>query len=163
DSHQDRVAALAAGADDCLARPFDLDELSARVHALLRRSEVQNGTNSRTVGSMQLDHATRKVKCCGHTFDLSTREFDLLLYFASRPQRVITRDEILFDVWGPEFDGNTNVVDVYVGYLRRKLSGAHCAHRIETVRGAGYRYVVERREPRPPSRSTIACPFPEPA
>lgn len=160
DSHQDRVAALTAGADDCLARPFDLHELSARVLALLRRSEVQDGNGSRSVGSMQLDHATRKVSCCGHTFDLSMREFDLLLYLASRPERVITRDEILFDVWGSDFDGNTNVVDVYVGYLRRKLSGARCSHRIETVRGAGYRYVVNKGESvaivRSPS--TSSCP-----
>ncbi len=163
DSHQDRVAALTAGADDSLARPFDLHELSARALALLRRSMAHDGTGGRNVGSMHLDHATRKVSCCDHTIDLSMREFDLLLYLASRPQHVITRDEILFDVWGADFDGNTNIVDVYVGYLRRKLSGGRCAHRIETVRGTGYRYVVENRDAPPPSRAALTCPGTAPA
>ena len=155
-SHHDRVAALGAGADDCLGRPFDPEELSARIHALLRRSELSGKLRSRTVGSMRLDHNTRRVYCCGNSFDLSTREFDLLIYFASRPHRVLTRDEILSDVWGTDFNGNTNVVDVYVGYLRRKLSDVGCEHQIETIRGSGYRYHAVDREAAQPTQSFTA-------
>ena len=140
DAVEDRVAGLRAGADDYLPKPFAFDELVARVEALLRRAALEPAARAHTDGPLHLDPATRRCTCSGVELDLSATEFDLLAYFVARKGQVLSRDEIHRDVWGHRFDRGTNLVDVYVGYVRRKLEAAGCPEPIETVRGVGYRY-----------------------
>ena len=134
----DKVDLLDAGADDYLVKPFAFAELAARVRAAGR----QGGVSARdiTVGDMCLDTRTR-VAHRGEDIkaDLPTREFALLEYLMRHPGQVLTRQQILDAVWGIDFDANSNVVDVYVSYLRRKLDRSNEPSVIETVRGAGYR------------------------
>lgn len=144
----DRVAGLQAGADDYLIKPFDLEELSLRLRALLRRAAATpapapspDHTLGRvTVGArLWLDLDRRRATFDGQPLDLSRREFDLLAAFATNAGIVLSRIRLLELVWGYDFDTDTNVVDVFVGYLRRKLEGAGAAPRlIETVRGVGF-------------------------
>jgi DNA-binding response OmpR family regulator len=130
----DRVKGLDLGADDYLAKPFAFEELLARIRANLRpRADVPPGVLR--VGAMTIDLLRREVTVDGRTLSLSAREFALLQAFASYPRRVLSRQELLSMAWGMDFDPGTNLVDVYVGYLRRKLGEPV----IETVRGAGYR------------------------
>ena len=127
----DRVRALDLGADDYLPMPFEFAELLARVRARLRPRPVAAVLR---VGGIYLDVLARKVTVGGRTASLSDREFCLLRAFVSRPRQVLSRRELLAAAWGMDFDPQTNIVDVYVGYLRRKLGETV----IETVRGAGY-------------------------
>lgn len=141
DAVEDRVRGLRAGADDYLAKPFAFDELLARIEALLRRARLEPAETVYRDGALTLEPASRTCCCGGRPLDLTAREFDLLAYFLARKNQALTRDDLHRDVWGNDFDRGTNLIDVYVGYVRRKLREAGCGGEIETVRGVGYRYV----------------------
>ena len=143
DEVADRVKGLDSGADDYLVKPFALEELLARIRVLLRRHESVVGEVLRFV-DVSLDTGTRSARRGDHEIGLSTTEFELLQYFLRHPRRVLSREAILQAVWGNEFDHPTNVVDVYVGYLRTKLETDGGPRLLQTVRGAGY----VLREPR---------------
>jgi two-component system OmpR family response regulator len=134
DAVGDRIRGLDAGADDYLPKPFDFGELLARIRALLRRAPVEREPELRA-GALVVDPATRAVTLDGRAIELTAREFAVLEYLIRRPGEVVTRTALLEHVWDENFDGSTNVVDVYVGYLRRKLR----APLIATVRGVGFR------------------------
>ena len=135
----DRVAGLQAGADDYVVKPFSLDELAARVHALLRRSKPSASvTTVLSAGPLWIDLDRRVAKVGDTRLELSRREFDLLAVFAANPGIVLSRIRLLELVWGYDFDVDTNVVDVFVGYVRRKLDATGAQHLIETVRGIGF-------------------------
>lgn len=137
----DRVAGLQAGADDYLVKPFALDELVARVQALLRRARATPPAADPSVvvaGPLWIDTARRIATVGGARLELSRREFDLLATFAANSGIVLSRIRLLELVWGYDFEVDTNVVDVFVGYLRRKLDAAGSPRLIETVRGVGF-------------------------
>ena len=135
----DRVAGLQAGADDYVVKPFSLEELAARVHALLRRARsTVTATSVLAAGPLWIDLDRRVAKADDKRLDLSRREFDLLAVFAANPGIVLSRTRLLELVWGYDFDVDTNVVDVFVGYVRRKLDAAGTPGVIETVRGVGF-------------------------
>jgi DNA-binding response OmpR family regulator len=133
----DKVALLDAGANDYLTKPFAFAELAARVRALTRIA--QQRSDVMTVGDLELDTKTRIARRGSVEVDLPTREFALLEYLMRHPGQVLTRQQILNAVWGFDFDTDSNVVDVYVSYLRKKLDRDADSSAIETVRGAGYR------------------------
>jgi DNA-binding response OmpR family regulator len=137
DSVPDKVEGLDLGADDYLTKPFSFDEFLARVRALLRRGQPQLPPVL-TVGDLKLDPATRRVTRSGRPVTLTTREYALLEYFMRNPGRVLTRPMIAEHVWGLDFDAESNIIDVYIGYLRRKLEDDHLPPLLHTVRGAGY-------------------------
>ena len=137
DDPADKVAGLEAGADDYLAKPFHFEELLARVRARLRGGRP-TADRALHVGDITLDLRTRWVSAADETIELSAREFELLRTFLEHPDQVLTREQLLSHVWGYDYDPGSNVVDVYVGYLRRKLG----FHRFETVRGVGYRFLT---------------------
>ena len=140
----DRVAGLQAGADDYVVKPFSLDELAARLHALLRRARSTAGATSvLAAGPLWIDLDRRVAKVDDTRLDLSRREFDLLAAFAANQGIVLSRIRLLELVWGYDFDVDTNVVDVFVGYVRRKLDAAGAPALIETVRGVGFVLRVE--------------------
>jgi len=143
DAVADKVAGLDLGADDYLTKPFAFDEFLARVRALLRRHAGQAAPALR-LEDLTLDPATRGVSRGGRSIGLTTREFALLEYFLRNIGRVLTRPMIAEHVWGVDFDRESNVIDVYVGYLRRKVDGPGQRPLLHTVRGAGY---VLRAEP----------------
>ena len=147
DAVADRVAGLRAGADDYLAKPFDFDELLARLDALLRRAAVEPPERALTDGDLVLDPAARTAHVRGVRLDLTATEFDLAVYFLAHRGQALSREAIHHDVWGHDFDRGTNLIDVYVGYLRRKLAEAGCAATFEAVRGVGYRYVSAEDAP----------------
>lgn len=136
DAVADRVANLEAGADDYVVKPFSFSELLARIRARLRNAD-QSRADTIAVGDLVLDLLSRTVAVDGAVTDLSTREFALLEMFARNPGHVLSQVQLLDRVWGYDFDGSSNVVEVYVGHLRRKIGAA----RIQTVRGVGYRLV----------------------
>jgi two-component system OmpR family response regulator len=135
---QDRIDGLDCGADDYLGKPFAFGELAARLRALLRRGETERPPVLRN-GDLVLDPAEHGVTWRESAVELSPREFALLDYFMRRPGDVLRRTEILDHVWDFAYDGTSNVVDVYVGYLRTRLADAGAPALIETVRGVGYR------------------------
>ncbi|MGW0804809.1 response regulator transcription factor [Nonomuraea sp. NPDC002799] len=137
DSVTDTVAGLEGGADDYIAKPFAFEELLARVRLRLRADRTPEVTMLR-VSDLSLDLRTRRAYVGERAVDLSTREFALAEIFCRHPDQVLTREQLLSHVWGFDFDPGSNVVDVYVRYLRRKIG----ADRIETVRGTGYRMRV---------------------
>jgi two-component system OmpR family response regulator len=144
---QDRVDGLDGGADDYLVKPFDFEELLARLRALVRRSRGQ-ARNLLDLGPMRLDLAARQAAVGGAALDLSAREFSLLALLALEPGRTFSRGEILERLYGEERDPDSNVVDVFVARLRRKLEAAGLpAGLIATVRGAGYRLAQAAAEP----------------
>lgn len=150
DAIEDRVKGLRAGADDYLPKPFDFEELLARIEALLRRAPgASSAPNVHRHGTLTLDPDAHTCTCDGEPMDLTPKEFDLLAYFMAHPGRALTRDDIHRNVWGHNFDRGTNLIDVYVAYVRGKLDEADCDHRIETVRGVGYRYV-------PPEKASVS-------
>jgi two-component system response regulator MprA len=132
----DRVAGLDAGADDYLVKPFALEELLARVRARLRTSVVDDG--SLTVGDLVMDLEGRRVDRAGRVLDLSRTEFDLLEVLVLNAGVVLGRDVIYERVWGGELESESKTLDVYVGYLRRKLEAGGASRLVHTVRGMGY-------------------------
>jgi two-component system, OmpR family, response regulator len=138
----DRVRGLDAGASDYVTKPFSFDELAARVRTHLRQAERAPSTRL-VAGDLELDLLRRAVRWRGTEVRLSTTEFDLLAHLARHPNRVLSRAEILGAVWGYDHDPGTNVLGVYVGYLRRKLGRAGEPAPIETVRSVGYRLKVD--------------------
>ncbi|MPZ59969.1 MAG: response regulator [Propionibacteriales bacterium] len=138
DSVTDTVAGLEGGADDYIAKPFRFEELLARIRLRLRTERGPEVTVLRH-GSLSLDLRTRRASVEGRTVELSAREFVLAEMFLRNPDRVLSREQLLSHVWGYDFDPSSNVVDVYVRYLRKKLGSG----RIQTVRGMGYRLTSE--------------------
>ena len=137
---EEKVSALDSGANDYVTKPFSFDELAARVRAHLRSPEQGRATEL-SVAGIRLDFLTRRVERGGIPVTLSAREFELLAYFMRHPGQVLSKQQILSAVWGYDFDPGTNVVEVYVGYLRRKLAGNGGPAPIETLRSVGYRLV----------------------
>ncbi|MBO0768818.1 MAG: response regulator transcription factor [Solirubrobacterales bacterium] len=135
---EDRIAGLDAGAVDYLVKPFSLDELAARVRAQLRMTEA--GETQLQSGAIKIDLISREVTVSDQPVRLSTTEFELLLFLMRNQGKVVERDQALRAVWGYNHDPGTNVLDVYVGYLRRKLSAAGAEQPITTIRSLGYRF-----------------------
>lgn len=138
DEVEDRVDGLNLGADDYLVKPFAFEELAARVVALLRRGGAPPGRVLRHA-DLELDQATREVRRSGHLIDLTAREFALLRHFMEHPRQVLSKNQLLEAVWGYDYVGDSNVVEAYVSYLRRKLNTPDEPDLIQTVRGSGYR------------------------
>jgi len=134
---EDRVRCLDSGADDCLIKPFSFTELSARVRALLRRGPRTVETVLH-VADLELDRVERKVKRAGKNIELTSKEFALLEYLLRNAGRRVTRNMIVEHVWNLSFDTSTNIVDVYINYLRKKVDDGFSPRLIHTVRGVGY-------------------------
>jgi len=134
---EDRVQCLDTGADDYLAKPFSFSELSARIRALVRRSHLPS-ESVLAVGDLKLDRVAHLVERAGRRIELTTKEFALLEYLMLNAGRRVTRSMIIEHVWNLTFDTTTNVVDVYINYLRRKVDDGHAVKLIHTVRGVGY-------------------------
>jgi DNA-binding response OmpR family regulator len=139
DEVRDKVNALDGGADDYLTKPFDLEELLARMRALVRRADQPQASRIQ-IGDLKMDLRSHRVWRGEKLVDLSSREFALLEYFARHQGQVLSRQQILSAVWDYSFDPGSNVVDVYVSYLRNKLDSRGAPSLIATVRGAGYRF-----------------------
>jgi DNA-binding response OmpR family regulator len=139
DAIDDKVSGLDSGATDYITKPFSFDELTARIRAHLRRPSQQRESTVLEAGKIRMDLLSREVSVGRNSVHLSAREFDLLAYFVRHPNQVLSREQILSAVWGYDFDPGTNVVEVYVGYLRRKLGTDGRPAPIETVRSVGYR------------------------
>lgn len=145
DTVEDRVLGLDSGADDYLVKPFALDELRARLRALLRR-ESGDRSGSLSVGDLHLDPANHRVDRSGIEIELTSKEFSLLEYFMRNPSRLITREMAEEHIWNYDFEGTSNVVDVYIRRLRRKIDDPFEEKLFETVRGSGYRMVPPAHE-----------------
>lgn len=141
----ERLEGLNLGADDYLVKPFFIEELVARLHAVIRRSEGRP-TSVLGVADLSIDLVTREVTRGGERIELTRREFALLEYLARSPGRVLTRIQICEQVWEYDFDPGTNLVDVYIQRLRRKIDDGHEPKLIETVRGVGYRLRADSRD-----------------
>jgi DNA-binding response OmpR family regulator len=138
DAVEDRVEGLDAGATDYVIKPFSFDELAARMRAHLRMPDQAQAT-ALEVGDIRADLVRREVKRADYPIHLSAKEFDLLAYLMRHPGQVLSREQILAGVWGYDHDPGTNVVQVYIGYLRRRLRESGSPAPIETVRSVGYR------------------------
>jgi two-component system response regulator MprA len=145
DAVEDRVTGLEIGADDYLVKPFAPEELVARVRALLRRAPAQREILA--YADLTLDPTSRIARRQGVAITLSTTEYTLLEYFLRHPGQVLLRDQLMEQVWGYDFDGESNVLEVYIGYLRRKLEAGGAPRLIQTVRGAGYVLRVDEADP----------------
>ncbi|MBF2057932.1 MAG: response regulator transcription factor [Cyanobacterium sp. T60_A2020_053] len=137
DEISDRVAGLDAGADDYIVKPFSIEELLARLRANLRRSNEEDPDQLQFL-DLTLNRRTREIKRGERAIELTATEYDLLEYLISHPRQVLTRDQILQRVWGYDFGGDSNIIEVYVRYLRLKLEANKEKRLIQTVRGVGY-------------------------
>ena len=137
DEISDRVTGLDAGADDYLVKPFSIEELLARIRANLRRNQEEEATLLQ-FSDLRLDRSSREVSRGTRRIELTAKEFDLLEYLMSHPRQVLTRDQILERVWGYDFMGDSNIIEVYVRYLRIKLEANNESRLIQTVRSVGY-------------------------
>lgn len=142
DGEYDQTDAFDLGADDYLTKPFSFLVLVARLRALIRRGAPERPVNL-AVGSLMLDPLHRSVRRQGTEISLTAREFGLLTYLMRRPGEVVSKAEILDNVWDPMFEGSDNVVEVYVGYLRRKIDAPFNVHTLLTARGMGYRLLPD--------------------
>src|SRR5512135_687888 len=138
DAIENRVEGLESGADDYLVKPFAPAELVARVHAMLRRAEAKPEHQKATYADVTLDPATREARRGDLSLQLTVTEFNLLHLLLRHPRQVLERRQILNDVWGYDFCGDDNVLEIYVGYLRKKLEANGQPRLIQTVRGIGY-------------------------
>jgi two-component system OmpR family response regulator len=139
DELKSKVQSLDGGADDYVTKPFEFQELLARIRAVTRRAD-QQVSSTLAFGDLQIDLLSHRVSRGDEMVDLSRREFALLEYFARNPRRVLSRQQILTAVWDYDFEGESNVVDVYVRYLRQKLDRLGVAGAFATIRGSGYRF-----------------------
>ena len=137
DGIQDRVKGLDIGADDYLIKPFDFDELLARIRAMTRRRGAHTSSIIK-IGDLEIDTAARSAKRGNRNIELSAREFSILEYLAANKGRVLSREQIESHVWNYEYEGGTNVVDVYISYLRKKIDAAGETKLIHTVWGTGW-------------------------
>jgi DNA-binding response OmpR family regulator len=147
DTVHDRVLGLDAGADDYLTKPFDFTELLARMRALLRRPPLQTDVLLQ-VGDLVMDTTQRLVKRAGRLIDLSPREYSLLEYLMRNPNHVLSRTQIAQHVWSFDFYGDFKVIDVYIGYLRRKIDKNESSSLIQTARGVGYWIRADHGDPK---------------
>jgi two-component system, OmpR family, copper resistance phosphate regulon response regulator CusR len=138
DTLSDKLAGFDAGADDYLVKPFAFEELIVRLRALARRKEVLSSDTQFNYHDLSLDLKTREVTRAGKQIDLSPKEFSLLEHFMKKPETVISRQKIGEAVWKEQFDRGSNVVDVYMMYLRKKIDEGHSVKLLHTIRGAGY-------------------------
>jgi len=138
DAVEQRVEGLESGADDYLVKPFAPAELLARLHALLRRPAVVARDEALTYADLSLNPLTRETRRQERIFDLTSKEYDLLQFLMRHPRQVLTREQILQEVWGYDFGGDDNVLEVYIGYLRKKTEAGGEPRLIHTVRGVGY-------------------------
>lgn len=141
DALEDKIEGLDSGADDYIVKPFQIAELLARIRALLRRGSSSPAIL--TIGDLTLNPATHQITRSGKVIYLSATEYSLLEYLMRNAGRVVTRSMILEHVWQYDFDGNDNVLDVYISYLRNKIDKQHAVQLIHTVRGVGYKMAVE--------------------
>ena len=144
----DKVFGLESGADDYITKPFSMRELLARVKANIRRTALTGYSPAPegriyTAGDLVLDPATYAVTKCGKPVELTQKEYDLLLYLMKNRGRAVTRDELLENIWGYEYTGDTNVVDVYIRYLRHKIDDRFGIRTIQTIRSVGYIFNYE--------------------
>jgi DNA-binding response OmpR family regulator len=138
DAVDDRVAGLDSGADDYLTKPFAFRELLARIRALLRRDGLSARDPILRIADLQIDTVSHEVRRSGKLIDLTSKEYAILEYFARNPNRVLTRTQIAEHVWDFDFVSMSNVIDVYIGYLRRKLNDDSEPRLLRTIRGTGY-------------------------
>ncbi|WP_420643908.1 response regulator transcription factor [Candidatus Leptofilum sp.] len=138
DAVEHRVEGLSSGADDYLVKPFATAELLARIQALLRRTKTVVGERPLTYGDLYLNPVTRETRRATRHFDLTPTEYDLFCYLLRHPRQVLPRERILETVWGYDFEGDDNVLEVYIGYLRKKTEAAGEPRLIQTIRGVGY-------------------------
>ncbi len=144
-SLSDKVNGLDLGANDYVTKPFEMEELLARIRVLLRKQPAAASAGVEgepgewlTASDLRLNPSTREVERAGKAIELTQREFDLLAYLLRHKRLVLSRDQLLTEVWGYDYAGNTNVVDVYIRYVRKKVDEGHAAELIHTVRGIGY-------------------------
>ena len=135
---KDKVAGLDLGANDYITKPFEIEEVLARIRACLRLTTGSGNSMLHRFGELELNESTREVSRSGRQVDLTPREFDLLLYFLRNPLQVLSREQVLNAVWGYDYYGDTNVIDVYIRYLRKKVDAGEAVTYIQTVRGIGY-------------------------
>lgn len=138
DAIPDRITGLDVGADDYMTKPFNTDELMAHVRALLRRSAPEEGQDAYKFADLTLDPASRLASRGERGINLTAKEYDLLEFFMRHPNQVLTRDQIFDQIWGYDFGGESNIIEVYIRYLRSKLEADGEARLIDTVRGVGY-------------------------
>ncbi|WP_138268830.1 response regulator transcription factor [Anaerofustis stercorihominis] len=145
DKIKDKVKGLDYGADDYLTKPFSFDELLARLRVLLRRSTNQKN-NIIHAGDLTIDTRNRIVKCCGIIMDLTAKEYMLLEYFVYHKNIILTREQLEQQAWDNRFEGGSNIVDVYIRYLRKKIYDICGNKMIKTVRGMGYKLEVDEQD-----------------